>query len=129
MKHLKEEHQFFIEGAPSPSIEQSVLGLVDEFVLIYPKYMNKGHTKQSELKQVEKHVSVTVTERGVAVKLNVHVHHYSKVYFNIFEYMAKLNAELKLPPASIKYGQVSEPVDIPKPKLVRQRQTGSGMIT
>ena len=126
LKHLKESHQFFIEGDGSPIMEQTILSLVDEFVLLYPKYINKGHSKQSEIKQIDKHVTISVSNNGFSFKLDIHIHHYTKLYFNIYEYIAKLNAELKLPPASIKYGPFNE--DKPKVTSVssnyRTKQVG-----
>ena len=122
LKHLKEVHRFFIEGVGSPGMEEIILRLVNEFILIHQKYKNKGHSRDSEIKQIEKHLNTSVTDVGISFKLHVHVHHYTKVYFNIYEYIAKLNNELKLPPASIKYNLTVEEAKVNKPNVPKIKQ-------
>jgi hypothetical protein len=103
LKHLKEEHTFFIKGQGSPETEYTILKLVDEYVIIHQKYLAKGHTKQTEIKQIEKQINFSQKDNTIQFKLSLHVSHYTNLYFNIYEYIARLNSELKLPPASIRY--------------------------
>jgi hypothetical protein len=107
LKHLNEEHIFTIKTKGSPDTEHKILSLVDEYVHIHQKYLAKGHTKLTEIKQIVKHVSFNQMEDGIQFKLKLDIGHYTNLYFNIFEYLARLNSELGLPPASIKTGNIS----------------------
>lgn len=119
LNHLKESHSFFIKTSnPSPDTEKQVLNLVDESVLIYPKYVNKGHAKATELKQIEKKAHVTPKENGVLIEIDIHVYHYTKLYFDIYSYIAQLTGVLKLPPASISIVSQEAGEQIPVKKIV-----------
>lgn len=102
LKHLKELETFVIKTSGTPQTEHAIMSLVDQFVFIYPKYITKGHTKETEIKQIEKKIDITPHEEGLLVKLSIHVSHYTQLYFDLYQYLAKLNSDLSLPPASIK---------------------------
>ena len=101
LKHLVENHVFLIKTAGQPNTESIIRNLVDEHIMIYQKYINKGHTKEGEIKKIDKTLELKQQDNGLIAKLSIHVHHYTKLYFSLYDYIAKLNSELKLPPASI----------------------------
>lgn len=113
LKHLREQHKFYIKGQASPETEHVILKLVDEYVLIHQKYLSKGHTKETEIKRIEKQINF----KDDGITLALHVSHYTNLYFSIYEYIARLNSELGLPPASIRYNVSTQPINIPKSNM------------
>ena len=104
LQHLKESHVFRLRcGAKAPpNTEHLMLKLVDEHVRIFQKHLNKGHTKQNDIKLIEPCVrSLKPHPNGLLVTLDVHVAHYTKLYFAVAEYAAELNAQLMLMPGSV----------------------------
>jgi hypothetical protein len=115
LKHLHEDHTFFIKTKGSPDTEHKILSLVDEYVLIHQKYLAKGHTKLTEIKQIVKHVTFHQLDNGIQFNLKLHISHYTNLYFNLLEYLAKLNSELGLSPASIRSNSIDVPIVKPTP--------------
>ena len=109
LKHFKEEHEFFIKTVGEPGTECIVRNRIDENIRIYQKYVNKGHTKDGEIKKIDKTIKLTQTGDQLRVQLGIHVHHYTKVYFTLYDYLAQLNSDLNVPPASISHTPVTEP--------------------
>ena len=126
LKHLREEHVFLIKTPGTPNTECVIRNLVDDHVKIYQKYINKGHLKETEIKQIDKIVNFTQQDNGLIVNLSIHVHHYSKVYFGLYDYIASLNSELKLPPMSIHHTFVkANPI---KKSVVKKQITGEQAV-
>ena len=66
------------------------------------KVLNKGNTLEEDLKKIDKQLQIVQhTPTAYVVQLTLHIHHYSRLYFDTEEYMALVNAELNLPPASV----------------------------
>jgi hypothetical protein len=120
LKHLNEKHVFFIKTIGAPNTETLIRSLVDDHILIYQKYTNKGHTKDTEIKKIDKVVELKQQDNGLIVKLSIHVHHYTSLYFSLYDYIAKLNSELKLPPASIKHTLVENENPVVEKSVVKK---------
>jgi hypothetical protein len=110
LKHLHENHTYFIQTKGSPDTEHKILSLVDEYVLIHQKYLAKGHTKLTEIKQIIKLVTIHSIDNGIQFNLKLHISHYTNLYFNLLGYLARLNSELGLAPASIRSNNIDVPI-------------------
>ncbi len=108
LQHLKETYTFYIKSQGSPDTEHQILDLVEKHIKIYPKFRIKGHTKENDIKQITKKSSISKTDCGLKVTLDLHVKHYTKLYFDEHTYIPELSSRLKLPPMSI-YTQILIP--------------------
>lgn len=87
LKHLKVSYSFFVKTNQHQFLENKIIQNVDEFVVLEKKYALKGHTKENDIKKIEKTVKSDEYSDGYLFKLNIHIHHYTKFYFNINEFI------------------------------------------
>lgn len=109
LKHFKEQHVFHIKARPKSCTEEKIRQLVDECINIFQKYINKGHTLQKEIKQIQKKTNIIVKDNGLIVKLDIHVSHYTKLYFDVYDFIAKLHTVLDLEPSTISHVKPGTP--------------------
>ena len=96
LKHLKYNIEFFIQTNKQIQLERKIINNIDEFIILEKKYVLKNHTKENDIKKVEKKIEVEEFDDGYKINLFIHIHHYSKFYFNIDEYIYFLKELLNL---------------------------------
>jgi cell division protein FtsL len=102
LKHSKNSYEFYIACNNRPDLENKILKNVNEYVDISQKYKNKGHTRDEDIKMIEKEIkTIKKIENVFYIELYIHVHHYSYIVFDLNNYLSSLNELLKLPTASI----------------------------
>ena len=87
LKHLKLSYSFFIKTNQHQFLENKIIQNVDKFVVLEKKYTVKGHTKENDIKKIEKTVKSEEFSDGYLFNLDIHIHHYTKFYFNINEFI------------------------------------------
>lgn len=87
LKHLKLNYCFFIKTNQHQFLENKIIQNVDKFVVLEKKYTLKGHIKENDIKKIEKTVKSEEYIDGYLFNLYIHIHHYSKFYFNINEFI------------------------------------------
>lgn len=102
LKHYKNEIKFFIMDKDNSDLGRIIYEKIDDAIKIYQKYIAKGHNKVNEIKHIEKKMEiVNKNSIGMVIKLNIHVHHYTSLYFDEEYYYTLLTKELFL-----KHGEV-----------------------
>lgn len=102
LKHFKDKYCLSIATPPRPDLEKTILECVDSYVQIAHKYILKEHTVKRDVKLIEKQATIYSTGTNqFNVRLDLHIHHYSRVLFDVNLFLAALNLSLKLPPASV----------------------------
>lgn len=87
LKHLKLSYSFFVKTNQHQFLENKIIQNVDKFVVLEKKYALKGHTKENDIKKIEKTVKSEEFSDGYLFNLDIHIHHYTKFYFNINEFI------------------------------------------
>lgn len=87
LKHLKLSYSFFVKTNQHQFLENKIIQNVDKFVVLEKKYTLKGHTKENDIKKIEKTVKSEDYSDGYLFNLDIHIHHYTKFYFNINEFI------------------------------------------
>lgn len=87
LKHLKLSYRFFVKTNQHQFLENKIIQNVDKFVVLEKKYTLKGHTKENDIKKIEKTVKSEDYSDGYLFNLDIHIHHYTKFYFNINEFI------------------------------------------
>ena len=87
LKHLKVSYSFFVKTNQQQFLENKIIQNVDKFVVLEKKYTLKGHTKENDIKKIEKTVKSEDYSDGYLFNLDIHIHHYTKFYFNINEFI------------------------------------------
>lgn len=104
LKHFKSNYKFYISDKDNPNLAKVIYDNIDESVKIYQKYKSKGHTKEKEIKHIDKKIEiVNKNSVGIIINLLIHVHHYTSLYFDEEYYYSLLSKELKL-----KHGDVMQ---------------------
>ena len=75
---------------------------IDDFIDITHTYKLLNHTKDKDVKLIEKKIQVDSIDGGYQVNLQLHGHHYSKITFDYNSYLLKINEILELEPAAVK---------------------------
>lgn len=102
LKHHRESATFHIKSANIKSnLEEIILKNLGDFIQLSHKTMLKGGDKNIDIKKVEGEANIQTIQAGCLVALKVHIHHYANVYFDLPGYLARLNTELELKPASV----------------------------
>jgi hypothetical protein len=115
LKHNKEEYSFFVPKSKysnQGSLRKELYDLIPYAINIYPKYKNppKNHTKETEIKLIEREFEFTDGEIGVYVILKLHIHHYTKLYFDLSYYFGLLEDKFGLDTGNVK--ECSKPMVI-----------------
>ena len=87
LKHLKLSYSFFVKTNQHQFLENKIIQNVDKFVVLEKKYTLKGHIKENDIKKIEKTVKSEEYSDGYLFNLDIHIHHYTKFYFNINEFI------------------------------------------
>ena len=87
LKHLKLSYSFFVKTNQHQFLENKIIQNVNKFVVLEKKYTLKGHTKENDIKKIEKTVKSEEYSDGYLFNLDIHIHHYTKFYFNINEFI------------------------------------------
>ena len=87
LKHLKLSYSFFVKTNQHQFLENKIIQNEDKFVVLEKKYTLKGHTKENDIKKIEKTVKSEDYSDGYLFNLDIHIHHYTKFYFNINEFI------------------------------------------
>ena len=102
LQHTQETYDIYVNST-NPKIQQILYNNINQCVHLDHKKSVQGHTLSNDLKKIEKDVTVShTTTEGVYIRVHVHVHHYSKVYFDVNQFMVLVLALLELPPGSIR---------------------------
>lgn len=117
LKHYHDTVIVFINTSdPKSDLQEIIMNNTGEFVRLTYKAAKKG-TLEEDIKLVECDLSLRDVAEGVIVKINLHVHHYSAVYFDLQAFLARLNTVLALKPGSVV--ETEEPKkEIKQPKKI-----------
>ena len=85
-----------------PDLEIKLSITIDDFIDITHKYKLLEHTKEKDIKMIDKKIHVDKIDGGYQVNLQLHIHHYSKITFDYNSYLLKINEILELKPAAVK---------------------------
>lgn len=101
LNHYKETITLFIQSKVN-NLQKILYDTVDETITIENKYINKGHTVENTLKRVDKDIQILNTnEHGFLVRINIHIHHYTRLYFDSAYYIILITERLNLSPGSV----------------------------
>lgn len=106
LKHFKANYTLHITTEPRPDLEQKMLETIDECVKLGHKYILNGHTTERDIKRIQKDINLTRKNNTYKAQVALHIHHYSRVWFDVDEYTVKLNNVLQLAPTSVKKDQI-----------------------
>ena len=108
LQHYYTTINFYIETL-QPRCEEVLYNNIESCIHLHQKFINKGHTKENEIKQIEKKIEITnILNNGCNIKLTIHVSHYSNLFFDNNQYFAKVINCLDLPLMSIKLGILTD---------------------
>ena len=109
LKHYKNQFSFLLIGMKARSdLEIKLSATIDEFIDISHKYKLLDHTKEKDIKLIDKKIQVDKIDGGYQVNLQLHIHHYSKITFDYNSYLLKLNEIFELYPSAVKHKEVSK---------------------
>ena len=101
LNHLKNNYKFFVKtNKKLTGLEKIINDNIINFVNIDLKY-SSIHTKTNEIKKIETKIDIIPYNDGYVVSLNLHIHHYTKLYFNENEFIYNLISLLNLEAGSI----------------------------
>src|SRR5690606_20532027 len=90
LKHENSWHEFWIKVDQRPELEQVISGCVNDHCVLRKRYVLKGHTKDQDLKRIDKTIKLTKVGEKYHVILGIHMHHYSGFIFEFFEFCIDL---------------------------------------
>lgn len=125
LKHYFDTFIVFIDTKdPRPDLQEIIMNSTNDFVLLSHKASQKGGTKETDVKLIDCHATMSEIAEGVIAKIRIHVHHYAAVYFDLNAFLARLNKELSLKPGSVVRleagGKEEPPIEIKK-STIRHR--------
>lgn len=101
LNHLKNNYKFFVKtNKKLTGLEKIITDNIINFVNIDLKY-SSIHTKTNEIKKIETKINIKNYNDGYLIDLNLHIHHYTKLYFNENEFIYNLISLLNLEAGSI----------------------------
>jgi hypothetical protein len=101
LKHLQNNYKFFIKtNKKLTGLEKLINDNIINYVKIDLKYLDI-HKKEKEIKKIETKIDITSYNDGYLVDLNLHIHHYTKLYFDENEFIYNLISFLNLEAGSI----------------------------
>ena len=101
LTHLKNNYKFFIKTIKKlTGLEKIINDIIINFVNIDLKYASI-HTKTNDIKRIETKINIKNYNDGYLIDLNLHIHHYTKLYFNEHEFIYNLISLLNLEAGSI----------------------------
>lgn len=101
LKHLKNNYKFFIKtNKKLTGLEKLINDNIINYVKIDLKYLD-FHKKEKEIKKIETKINISTYNDGYLVDLNLHIHHYTKLYFDENEFIYNLISFLNLEAGSI----------------------------
>lgn len=125
LRHFKQNIDIFVKTDTNIiGLENKVRENINDFIILESKYVQKGHTKENDIKKLENRITTKLFNDGVLINVNLHLHHYSKFYFDRLNFIYHLTEKLSLPANSImiveqpkqtKQTRVEVPVPAPAP--------------
>lgn len=101
LKHLINNYKFFIKtNKKLTGLEKLINDNIINYVKIDLKYLDI-HKKDKEIKKIETKIDISSYNDGYLVDLNLHIHHYTKLYFDEHEFIYNLISFLNLEAGSI----------------------------
>ena len=101
LKHLKNTYKFFIKtNKKLTGLEKLINDNIINYVKNDLKYLDI-HKKDKEIKKIETNINISTYNDGYLVDLNLHIHHYTKLYFDQNEFIYNLISFLNLEAGSI----------------------------
>lgn len=101
LKHLKNNYKLFIKtNKKLTGLEKLINDNIINYVKIDLKYIDI-HKKEKEIKKIETKIDISSYNDGYLVDLNLHIHHYTKLYFDEHEFIYNLISLLNLEAGSI----------------------------
>ena len=101
LKHLQNNYKFFIKtNKKLTGLEKLINDNIINYVKIDLKYLDI-HKKDKEIKKIETKIDISTYNDGYLVDLNLHIHHYTKLYFDEHEFIYNLISFLTLEAGSI----------------------------
>ena len=119
LKHLKNNYKFFVKtNKKIIGLEKLITDNIIDFVNIDLKYISI-HTKTNDIKKIETKIDIKSYNDGYLIDLNLHIHHYTKLYFDENKFIYNLVSLLNLESGSISLLQQLEY----QPDKIRQKIT------
>lgn len=98
LKHFKDQYRFKL-NCSNCKCNEILYESVDECIHLEQSMINKNHKLSDDIKKIEKEiVFINTNSKCLEVELKLHIHHYSKMYFDFNQYISKINTKLEIPP-------------------------------
>lgn len=97
LQHYIKEIVFSVKNTKNGDLDLLILQNIDKAIIIYPKYIKKGHTIDNDIKYILKDkVILTKNNNVIIFKISLHIQHYTKLYFDETLFYAQLIKSLNL---------------------------------
>lgn len=101
LNHLRNNYKFFIKtNKKLTGLEKIITDNIIDFVNIDLKYVSI-HNKTNDIKRIETKINIKNYNDGYLIDLNLHIHHYTKLYFDENKFIYNLVSLLNLESGSI----------------------------